>query len=94
MKTNSNKSIRLAEARASRTAKRKGDSRAVHGSGHVSHNLPISIEPEITTVADLLLLVNSCAIPHSTKLCAAYGNSFRGIRNLSYCREANELSMW
>lgn len=32
MKTNANKSIRLAEAKASRTAKRKGDSRAAHGS--------------------------------------------------------------
>lgn len=32
MKTDSNKSIRMAEARASRTARRKGDSRAAHGS--------------------------------------------------------------
>lgn len=60
---------------------------------HVSHNLAIAM-PKVFTVGLLKKQLERLNVPDDAVLKAAENPNWRWIMQVSYCRTANEVSLW
>lgn len=83
-------------AKTKRKSKARAGSRAAGGSSseHVSHNLSISIGPDLFTVGKLKELLAALSVPDNATLKSASGKNWLWIGNVSFCRTMNEVSLW
>ena len=79
-------------------SKRKAGRRlgAAHGSAseHVSHNLSISVGPDLFTVGKLKELLAALNVPDDATIKSSNGKNWLWIGNVSFCRSMNEVSLW
>ena len=61
---------------------------------HVSHELRIAIEPRPLTVGQVRAILEKLKVPDDTVIKSVDGNSWRVIKQLSFCRRAKEVSIW
>ena len=61
---------------------------------HVSHELRIAIEPRPLTVGQVRAMLDKLKVPDDAVLKSVDGNSWRMIKQLSFCRSAKEVSIW
>jgi len=62
---------------------------------HVCHELRIAIPPQQPlTAGQVRTMLDKLKVPDDAVIKSVDGNSWRVIKQLSFCRSANEVSIW